>query len=142
MGADLCGYILVGPPRLSAKRLALAKKSLAALSAKARQMFDEDKNSEEQVQKAFPLVDLDNLGYDGEAVLLRLIAADEQLLDNFTELWNSGGGGHDSMSRLYRGRKILVAAEVTYGDGPAEGGAWWLAETLGALGLLAVLGIA
>ena len=65
------------------------------------------------------------------------------VVTDFAAMWNDGG----YRDRMERGvprdptRKIVVVGERTWGDGPEEGSAWYLAEAADRLGLFELLGI-
>jgi len=142
MGADLCGYILIGPKKLSKSKIREAKRQLRHMIVLARNLQRDAIINSDVISKTFPRVDLYTLNEHGEADILSVIAETEmELLNDFVRLWNHGGSWRDYMCREHKDLRILVVGERTYGDGPQEGSAWWMVEQLTVLGLLDILGI-
>jgi hypothetical protein len=138
MGADLCGYILVGPGTLDRERV---DRALARVERLQRQADTEETDREPLrgvVRRAcdefFPGADL---------FLSWLEDIPSSVVTDFAAMWNDGGY-RDRMERSVPGdptRKIVVVGERTWGDGPDEESAWYLAEAVDRLGLFDLLGI-
>jgi hypothetical protein len=138
MGADLCGYILIGPKTLERDRVDMAIGRVERL----QQQADDEETDREPLRGAvrracdefFPEMDL---------FLSWLADVPSSVVTNFAAMWNDGGY-RDRMERGVPGdptRKIVVVGERTWGDGPEEGSAWYLAETVDQLGLFELLGV-
>ena len=145
MGADLCGYILVGPKKLEKKKVKAVKQRFSSMKITAQKMqADRDWNSVAKLHKAFPEIDLDRsdvFGCEPAEAIEHLANMEVNLVVEFVELWEHGGSWRDYMSRLFKDRLILVVGERSFGDGPETGSAWWMVDQLEALGLLDGLGI-
>lgn len=115
MGAELIGYILVGPADISNKRevaIAAVNKTNAALDKWAA---DPDSLSEEDHELLTFFYDSGQ--DDSDAEELKLDA--EKFVDEFIEFWNSGS--RDSNFRLNPkdvSQKIVFAGDATWGDTP------------------------
>jgi hypothetical protein len=73
----------------------------------------------------------------------RLVSLDiHELLTDFVCMWE-GAFHRDRMSRYTpdRRQQIVAVGERTWGSGPEEGSAWWLANQMTDFNLLAPLGI-
>jgi hypothetical protein len=150
MGADLCGYILVGPKVLSKARIAKAKKHVLAVLARARDLGKKAKDTSFDVEAALKndgeiseVLDGLAMGDDAESGLEQIASMDTNaIVDEAVEAW--GGGYRDWMDRLVPGStrlKIGVCGERTCGDGPQDGSAWKVMDTAARMGVLDVLGI-
>jgi len=138
MGADLCGYVMIGPETLDRGRvdLALARVERLGQQAEAGEMDDEPLRG--VVRRA-----CDEFFPEPDMFLSWLSDIPPGVVADFAAMWNDGGY-RDRMERGVPGdptRKIVVVGERTWGDGPEEGSAWWLAEAADRLGLFELLGI-
>ena len=138
MGADLCGYVMVGPETLERERVnaALVRIERLQQQAEAEEMDREPLRG--VVRRACE-------EYFSEPAFFLSWLSDipSCTVADFAAMWNDGGC-RDRMERDVPHdptRKIVVVGERTWGDGPEEGSAWWLAEAMDRLGLLEVLGI-
>jgi hypothetical protein len=154
MGADLCGYIFVGPYKIDPKKYARAKKELEILAHNARVVKEalKAKGKDDEVSiDDFPksmhglaAEIADNNGEDWDGVA-GAIAAAVETLDEFVRLWEDEGY-RDMMSRSTpfpgkRWAKILVSGERTWGDGPDHDSAWGISDRASRLGIPGLLGI-
>lgn len=141
MGADLCGYVLVGPSKLDKKKVEYAKKQMKKLKSFLEQLSPEPTAKE--------ISDLLKGKVDNRVVSLLSSyvedfgegVPDPDVINDFVDLWTSGGY-RDMMSRPFKENlQIVVAGEMTWGDGPEEGSAWHVCEQAARLGLFELLGI-
>jgi hypothetical protein len=138
MGADLCGYVLVGPRRLTRRKVRAAIARLGRL----RRQAEAGQTDQEPLHSVARRAN-DELGLDVEDCLSASSDSPSRALADFVAMWNDGGY-RDQMVRSLPGdrrRKIVVVGERTWGDGPQEGSAWYLAETVDRLGLFEILGL-
>ena len=137
MGADLCGYVLVGPKKLkaSAKAVRLCEKVAAKLTAAA------EAANEKKTEIALGDFWNEFSHYPDELLEMLRLLPPHQLIDDFVRFWNRDDIPRDSMAKSYKDRRIVVAGERTWGDGPAEGSAWYLCQVASLCGLFEVFGI-
>lgn len=138
MGADLCGYILVGPETLDRKRVDVALARVERLQQQAEAEEADQEPLRGAVQRA-----CDDFFPEADLFLSWLADVPPSVVTDFAAMWNDGGY-RDRMERGVPGdpaRKIVVAGERTWGDGPDDDSAWGLASTMDQLGLLELLGI-
>ena len=160
MGSDLCGYIVVGPVKITVEKITEATNLLTLLKQKATAALAKPINKEAMsdflllMGKSRVKADAAAKRYielrarfdqdeDGEQAEWLSQCAPEQFINEFVAAWD-GSGWRDQMSRLMPGddkRQILVAGERTCGDGPEEPGMWFSCQKLDQLGLLGVLGL-
>jgi hypothetical protein len=140
MGADLCGFILVGPMELDAKKVEEAKAWFDRLKDQAENENDDEAPDLKALLANEWAVEAIG-GGDQEGAIEAILGYDENFVAQLCDFWTAGGY-RDAMARELDGnRKIVVAGERTYGDGPEPGSAWWLCGQADALGLLERLGI-
>ena len=160
MGADLCGYIIVGPVELSDKKIKEAKNLLTLLKQKATAALAKPINKEAML---YFLLLMGKSRVEADAAVKRYIELrtkfdedeegeqaewlskcdPEQFINEFVSAWGEDLW-RDWMSRLMPGddkRKILAAGERTWGDGPEEPSMWFSCQKLYQLGLFGVLGL-
>ncbi|MBI5486485.1 MAG: hypothetical protein HY905_04055 [Deltaproteobacteria bacterium] len=138
MGADLCGYILVGPETLERDRVNRARARLRRL----RQQAGAGKTDRKPLRAVIKHACGAYFAEPGD-FLAWLGDLPASTVTDFAAMWNDGGY-RDQMGRRAPGdaaRRIIVLAETTGGDGPEEGSAWWLAQAMDYLDLFPVLGI-
>jgi hypothetical protein len=153
MGADLCGYILIGPMKLNKTKVKTAVKyaeETIALAKKAstneRSMFpsNERLDSVSVVRKRLPRIDPDSTDLDVLEECEEIADFDAKTaVKDFEEMWNKESY-RDMMSRRLPGdnkKKIVACGERTWGDGPEEDSAWGVTDAVSRLGLLERLGI-
>lgn len=159
MGADLCGYILVGPVHIDEEdRKEAIKHVTAVVGAVARvrelvendidpetELTDEERRLVDRVAEYGGMERWDDIGgYDCLSG-----KTPEEFVNDFVDMWK-GGFFRDCMTRLFvdprtgeddQDFQIFVAGERTWGDGPENGSAWQLGQQADGLGILAILGL-
>jgi len=138
MGADLCGYILVGPETLERERVDIALVRVERL----QQQADAGETEREPLRDV--LKHACGAYFSGPVDFLAWLEdIPASTVTDFAAMW-SEGGYRDQMGRDLPGdptKRIVVVGESTYGDGPEEASAWWLAHAMDYLALFPVLGI-
>lgn len=149
MGADLCGYILVGPKKLSAASIKKATQHAKAVQAAASEMLkkvadglDPFKALEKDgvLTEILESMNMDDVPNEGLAQITEVNTND--IVDAAVDAW--GGGHRDWMDRELPGsrtHKIGVCGNMTWGDGPEEGSAWHAMDVACRWGVLDALGI-
>jgi hypothetical protein len=154
MGADLCGYILIGPMKLDRKKVKAAIKELTETIKILKTAFETKEDfgfSCERRGQAVKALKKRLPSLDPKATYMDLVNDYEQLADmdpkktvmDFVAMWEKGGY-RDMMDRRFPGddkRKILVCGERTWGDGPEPDSAWGITMTVGLMDLFDILGI-
>ena len=154
MGADLCGYILVGSPDLGASVITEAREEAKrrydvlqrCLESKDRDKLKQEIQAWDSSSGAFYGDTPVSSEYVWGAVEAGLDLADltpERLVEVFAEMWNGENELRDVMRRSWAmgEYQILVAGAPTWGEGPEYGSGWWLCAKVDGLGLFPVLGI-
>lgn len=163
MGADLCGYLLVGPPKIHKKNIAKAERMFAAIKfwvdnvEQAKELLlanpninPKDAKKDIHLMALCRILDYANAIHgiddtDPTDALQIIDGIDDTLIPDFITLWDNKGGWRDLAVRTVRiGGKLhqcIFAGEMTWGDGPTEGSAWHLCETICGLGLDLELGL-
>lgn len=136
MGADLCGYIMFGPKKITAK----AKKEAVKFAAELVKKGDKKRGVlTKQGPRRYITIQLGS----GEEDVFSDLDEIKGLINDFVKMWNEGGY-RDMMERALpdsKDEKVLVCGERTWGDGPDSDSAWGLSDRVAGLGLLPVLGI-
>ena len=152
MGADLCGYILVGPMKINRTKIKRAKRWLNKVINQANDILDKCEKKLWASGDALPRElagllanNMESLsrGSDSDKDALETVAGACSMLDDFMAMWESRSH-RDMMSRNLPGKKgwqIFVAGERTWGDGPQPGSAWYLCDQAAAFGLFDRLGV-
>lgn len=139
MGADLCGYILVGPRKLNKKKVAAAIEHLKETIKLAKQAHDLSLDNSVPVNQIILLKQrLSRVG--PQASNGEVLEEAEEVLDvdplttvsEFQNMWDNAPY-RDMMTRSLPGdkkRKILVCGERTWGDGPDPDSAWGITDAV------------
>jgi hypothetical protein len=113
MGADLCGYILVGPRKLDKAKMKRAEAWLGKVVQQAKDKDFEGRELKALLQNKFVI---EQLGYShGEGPgkagdVAAAIAGMGNLVAEFAEVW--AVGFRDQMSRNFKNHKIVVAGSA------------------------------
>jgi len=138
MGADLIGYMVIGPKKFDEYVLEKARAYLIRLQGQ----IDLALNKGEITQELRELVDMSSLGdlHESERSAIEDLDSrfDESLIDEFLDLWKYGC--RDSCCRPYKDRQIVFAGEMTWGDTP-EGTGYTILEAIEYVGLYKILGL-
>ena len=160
MGADLCGYILVGPVKIPDKKIKETKNLLTLLKQKATAALAQPPNknalmdflillgqsNKRAVINVHQYIELRakfDEDEEGEQAQWLSQCDPNKFIDEFVAAWGKDGW-RDQMSRDMPGnpkKQILACGERTCGDGPEEPGMWFSCQKLDQLGLLGILGL-
>ena len=166
MGADLCGYVLIGPRELDQGSVDAAVEHIKTCldqQAELNKIIETAKGSDEAYDKVCSMLEQGPFRrYFGSVMEeFQIDALDEALETDFLggklpEVFISGFVGawahecRDSMGRSYEDPRthetdpdfqIFAAGERTWGDGPQEDSAWWYCDVAAKFGLFDLLGI-
>lgn len=150
MGADLCGYIYVGPSEFTDKQWARAHARILFLQHTAQEILNTLDTGEEINPEVHAYQQLYEVGEaQGMDDLLEIagwvqgLDADD-IMGGIASMWYAQF--RDVMKRPLdeldrHGKWIVVTGDRTWGDGPEPGSGWWYASLLTTLGLEPLLGI-
>lgn len=126
MGADLCGYIMIGPMKLDPVAIKETIKEVA-------NMLDLIKKAEAGDKQAVSTL-TETYGVDARLTELEAGNLDvlnpQTLVEEFVQMWEHEPY-RDMMSRMLPGekdKKIVVCGERTHGDGPDPDSAWGVTQ--------------
>lgn len=154
MGTNLLGYLLTGPTHLDAASIQAAEARIQLVLDQQIELSDiwdgPVEGEESGTEQVIDLLENDEriMGVTGLAMTgsqnddipyylkLQLLGSHStpgDFMDEFVAAWN--GDYRDSMSRVFTdpmtgqndpNYQIITAGELSWGDGPEEGGAWWI----------------
>lgn len=143
MGADLVGFMVVGPAKLpenSEAAFEAAVQALTQIGTAAYLLSNGEECQAESILEEFGA--LDEMYLESYEEMRDVEAAKKEaarLIENVYDLWNNGS--RDSVWRILPdGKKVLFAGDQTWGDSPDGFGYTTLVEAE-RINLLEVLGI-
>ena len=146
MGADMIGYLLVGPKSIASKRdeaIEQVTSELALVKDIEQTLIDGKLLTKEQIDH------LESNSVDADypehiqsiyTDVLTGIESPEKYVDELIEFWDGNAYARDTASRYYGDKQIVFAGGATWGDDP-DGYGYIMLKRLTMFNLEPVLGI-